>query len=211
MTKWGVPLALVIALAGAVTAQERPPPYLDPVNRTVWRSDELRVGFSYPSVWKAAQATQPMTRIVINWRTQKSQALIATCYLEASAENESEIARMAPADIESKASGIALGYLKNMKQRAPDAKLIDWRAVRQDGYPAVYLEREGTFSTFDQKWRDRSYSIVTSWRNREINLECASTLTTDEVRSKATGDAGTMAAEVEKAIQAVLRTLQFQR
>lgn len=195
-------------LSGA--AAQRPPAYLDPVNRSVWKSDELGVTFAYANVWKEAESTMPSTRIVVNWRTQRSQALLATCYLEASGPLESEVARLGLKGVERRAENIALGYEANMKKRAADGVLVTWRATQQDGYPVVYIEREGTITNFDGSKRLRLYSLVTSWREREVNLECGSVLTTNAAR-RGEAKAGQLADEIERGIKAVLGTLQFHR
>lgn len=106
-------LSALVITALALSAQlvraqpATPPPHLDPVNRNLWSDDKLGVRFTYPPVWKEATATQPSTKVVINWRLSKSKALLATCYVETHGPATSTLARAEPSQIHKNIDSIA--------------------------------------------------------------------------------------------------------
>lgn len=106
-------------------------------------------------------------------------------------------------------STVANAALRNMRSRVPDAHLVEARSAVQDGHPVVYMVREGTIETLDRRIQTRVYSMATSWRNSEVNFECA----TDVFGAKYTSVAGgpALVAQVEDGILHVMRTVQFDR
>lgn len=199
-----------ICLSTVTFAQpELPPPHLDPVNRSLWSSNELGIRFTYPVAWELGTPTQDSTRVVVTWRLKKSKALLATCYVEAHGSTESQVAALRATDIHNAAKSVAQSALQNMRQRAPDAELLTWKRTVQDGQPAVYMIRQGTVETFDKSHRTKLYSLVTAWRNREINFECGTTVFGSEYTKLEGGPR--LIEQVELSILNVMRTLQFDR
>jgi hypothetical protein len=193
---------------GAAGAQPTPPPrHLDPVTRTVWSDPALGLRFTYPPVWKVATATQPSTRVVINWRLTKSKALLATCYIEV--HSGTGLADAQSSSIHANSDSIAQSLVQNLKARAPDARLIESKPAIQDGHPVVYVVRQGTVGFFDGKEQLKVYSISTSWRKNEIDFECATSVFGAEYASLPGGQ--TLIDQVEAGILNVMRTLQFDR
>ncbi len=186
-----------------------PPPHLDPVNRSVWSSKELGIRFTYPVAWEPSTPTQDSTRTVVSWRLKKSKTLLATCYIEAHGSTESTIAGLRPNEVHKAAESIAQATLKNMRQRAPDAELLSWKAAVQDGHPVVFIVRQGTIETFDQQHSVKLYSLATAWKNREVNFECATPVFGTEYTKLDGGPR--LVEQVELSIMSVLRTLQFDR
>lgn len=184
-----------------------PPPHLDPVNRVLWSDKQLGIRFTYPKVWEEALATQSQTNVVINWRTKASKTLLAACYIE-SARN-SELANQTVEIIKSNADEIAQIGLRNMKKRAPDAQIVNWKSVLQDGYPMVYAIKTGSVARFDSTVSLKTYSLVTVWQGYEINFECGTEILDSKYRQ--TKDGVLLIEQVEKGILHVLRTLQFDR
>jgi len=166
---------------------------------TFWRSDGLGVIFGYDERWKPANPSQKSTAVVVNWTARKSGAVMATCYLEV---NESEVGKLIPAQIRQNARGIVDAYLRNGRLRDPNMRLINWRPATQDNHPVVYMERDMSVTNLNESFRARIYSIVTSWRGHEINMECASPIPVTMPK---------MAGVVEGPIQKILGSLQFVR
>lgn len=211
-----VPLLPVSAIAATLIASalqiahaqpSKPSPHLDPMNRTLWGDDGLGVRFTYPPVWQKATATQPSTRVVINWRLAKSKALLASCYLET--HGTSSLARADPSQIHKNIDSISRSALQNLQMRAPNAHLIEARAAIQDGHPIIFLIREGTVEGLDRKYHNKVYSIVTAWRGTEVNFECGTSIYGPEYTSLEGGQR--LIDQVETGILHVLKTLQFDR
>jgi len=193
----------------ALAQPAEPPLHLDPVRRTLWSDDKLGLRFTYPSVWQQAIATQPSTRVVINWRLSKSKALLATCYVEAHGSEASSLADAEPEQIHKNSESIAQSALRNFQFRSPNARLVEARAAFQDGHPVIFLIREGVIETLDRTIHTKSYSIVTAWRGKEVNFECGTSMYGPDVT--ALGGGQRLASQVEAGIFNVLRTLQFDR
>ena len=192
----------------ALSQPTAPPTHLDPINRTVWSDSSLGIRFTYPPVWQQATPTQPSSRVVVNWRLSKSKTLLATCYVETQ-KGTGTLAGASPAAIRANVESIANSALRNLQQRAPDARLVEARSAIQDGHPVVYMIREGTIETFDRKVHTRTYSMATSWLGTEVNFECATSVFGPQYTSLAGGQA--IVDQVETGILHVLRTLQFDR
>ena len=186
-----------------------PPQHLDPVNRTLWSDERLGIRFTYPPVWQQATATQPSTRVVVNWRLRKSKALLATCYIETHGPESSSLARAEPAQIHKDIDSIARSALRNFQARAPGARLVEAKAAVQDGHPVIFLVREGTVENLDRKIHNKSYSIVTVWRSTEVNFECGTSVYGPEYASLDGGQR--LIQQVEAGILHVLKALQFDR
>lgn len=202
--------ALLASAVQLVQAQSATPQaHLDPVNRTLWSDDKLGLRFTYPPVWQQAVATQPSTKVVINWRLMKSKALLASCYVETIGSGASSLARATPAQIHRNIDSIARTALQNFQERAPNARLIEARKATQDGHPVIFLIREGTVESLDRKSHMKSYSIITAWRGTEVNFECGTSIFGQEYTSLDGGQR--LIAQVEDGILHVLRTLQFDR
>lgn len=169
-------------------------------NIVFWRSDKLGLIFGYDQRWKPVNASQKSTVSVVNWTTRASDGLMATCYLEIN--DSSDVARLKPSQITKNAKAIADAMLRNGKLRDPAMRLVTWRPISQDNYPAVYLERDMRVENLGRTFNARLYSIVTAWKGREVNFECAS-----EVPIKMPKVAGV----VEGPIKTVLGSLQFVR
>lgn len=204
-------LITAITLSAKIVRSEpiSPPLHLDPVQRTLWSNDNLGIRFTYPPVWRQAVVTQPSTKVVLTWRLKKSKALIATCYIEAIGPNGSSLAGAEPEQIHKNIDSISYSALKNLRTRAPNARLIEARAAMQDGHPVIFLIREGAIESIDRTIRMKVYSIATSWRGNEINFECGTSIYGPEYA--ATEGGPRLIAQVERAILHVLRTLQFDR
>lgn len=190
-------------------AQSTPPPHLDPVNRTVWSDDKLRLRFTYPPVWQQAVATQSSTRAVINWRLAKSKTLLASCYIETHGPETSSLARTEPYLVHKNIDSIAQSALRNFQARAPNARLIEARAAMQDGHPVIFLVREGTVENINNNAHIKTYSIVTSWHGTEINFECGTSIFGPKY-TLLDGDQR-LTLQVERGILHVLSALQFDR
>jgi hypothetical protein len=204
-------IAVVIALAvsSAYAQPSAPPRHLDPINRSLWSDDDLGLRFTYPPVWEQATATQPSTKVVINWRLSNSKSLLASCYVEASARDASSLARAEPAQIHNDIESITQSIMSNFQTRASNTRLVEARATMQDGYPVIYLVREGTVENLDLNIHLKIYSIITSWRGREVSFECSTSIFGAEYVAL---DGGQMFVDqVEKGILHVMRTLQFDR
>lgn len=167
---------------------------------TFWRSDDLGLIFGYDDRWKPANPSQQSTVAVINWLSNKSGNLMASCYLEIN--NHSDISRLRTEDIGRQAKYIVDSYLRNGRLRDPNMKIVKWYHTSIDNYPVVYIERDMTINIFDTVNCIRVYSIVTSWKGREVNFECASSIPIDMPE---------MAGIVEGPIKKILGSLQFVR
>jgi len=190
-------------------AQSTPPPHLDPVNRTVWSDDKLRLRFTYPPVWQQAVATQSSTRTVINWRLTKSKTLLASCYIEINGPETSSLARTESSLIHKNIDSIAQSALRNFQARAPNARLIEARAAMQDGHSVIFLIREGTVDNINNSVHIKTYSIVTSWHGTEVNFECGTSIFGPKY-TLPDGDQR-LILQVEGGILNVLSALQFDR
>ena len=200
---------LLLAYSSTTGAQTAPPPYLDPLNRTVWSDDKIGIRFTYPQVWEQAVSTQPDTRVVINWRLSKSKTLLTSCYLEAIDASRSSLARANAEEIKRSGKSIADSLVANMQKRAPDGELVRWKSAIQDGHPVASVIRKGTLETINKKEPVKFYSISTAWREHEINFECATRVFGPKFESI---DNGIQLIErIEKGILHVLGTLQFDR
>lgn len=166
---------------------------------TFWRSDELAVIFGYDERWKPANPSQKSTAVVVDWTSSKSGGLMATCYLEI---NNSEIGKLKPDQIRQKAKQIADAFLRNGRLRDPNMQLVDWRLATQDNHPVVYIERDMSVTNLNDTIRARVYSLVTSWRGREVNMECSSSIPVTMPK---------VAGVVEGPIRKVLESMQFVR
>lgn len=186
-----------------------PPPHLDPVNRTLWSDARLGIRFTYPSVWQLVTATQPSTRVVINWHLNKSKALLASCYIETYGSEISPLARSEPSMIHKNVDSIAQSALRNLRARAPNARLLEARAAIQDGHSVIFLVRDGTIESFDRNNHLKVYSIITTWRGTEITFECGTSIFGPKFTSVNDGERTVV--QVEEGILNVLRTLQFDR
>jgi hypothetical protein len=193
----------------AIAQLKSPPAHLDPENRTLWSDAELGVRFSYPSVWHEGLRTQESTEVTITWRLTTSKSLLATCYIETLGWPHSSIAGIGPSEFHESGQSIAESFAKNLRQRAPDARLLSWRNAYQDGQAVVHIVRQGTVEAIDRRIRMKIYSIVTSWRGRELNLECATSVFGPEYTQLKRGSQ--LVDQVERGIFNVLRTLQFDR
>lgn len=166
---------------------------------TFWRSDSLGVIFGYDERWKPANPSQRSTVAVVNWTSRKSGGLMATCYLEV---NESDVGKLTPAQVRQDARDIVDAFMRNGRLRDPNMELINWRSATQDNHPVVYMERDMSVSNLNEAFRARIYSVVTSWRGHEINMECASPIPVTMPK---------VAGIVEGPIQKVLGSMQFVR
>lgn len=207
-------ICLLFALLAALwtfdaKSQQSSHPHLDPIGRTVWADERLGLRFTYPPAWKIGTATQASTRVVINWRAAKSKTLTGSCYLEAHGSDVSKLALIDPSQIHANAEAIAQSALKNFRQRAPNAKIVDFRSTNQDGHPVIFLVREGTIENFDRKTNLKAYSIQTVWNKTEVNFECATPIFGPDYASVDGG--AKVIAQVEEGLMHVLRTLQFDR
>jgi len=167
---------------------------------TWWRSDATGLIFGYDQRWAEVPASQQHTVVVVNWTARQGGGLMATCYIESTAN--SEIARLSPTQVEARAESIAAAFMRNGKKRDPNMRMLTWRLARQDNHPVVYVERDFQIATIDKVAVARSYSIITAWKGREVVLECAS----DVPRRFPE-----MAPVVEAPIRRVLNSLQFVR
>ena len=79
----------------------------------------------------------------------------------------------------------------------------------QDGHPTVYMVRQGTVETFDRRQPMKLYSLVTAWRNHEINFECGTPVFGPGYVDLEGGPR--LIEQVELSIMNVMRTLQFDR
>lgn len=177
------------------------------INRTLWSDRDLGVRFTYSEKWQRSMPTQSATNVVINWHAQKSNGLLGTCYLESS--DKTSLAKANPSQIKNSAQSIADSTLRNIRQRAPDAEMLSWKSVVQDGHPAVYVVKIGTIQTFDTPYRLKVYSIVTSWRGKEIVFECVTTVFGPKFETVENGSV--IIQRIENELLHVLRTLQFDR
>jgi hypothetical protein len=208
-----VVLIFAIVLCGfcfpsvATGEPKSPPPHLHPDNPTRWADRDLGIRFSYPRVWHPGTPSQDSTRVVVNWRLTKSKTLLASCYIEA--HDRTPLKKIHATEIHRYGKAIAESYLRNMRQRIPDAVLVSWMNAVQDGHPVVYLIREGTTETFDRKSRLKSFSMVTVWREREINFECGTPIFGREYEQAEKGP--WLIERVEEGIKRVMRSLQFDR
>jgi hypothetical protein len=166
---------------------------------TFWRSDAFGLIFGYDERWKPANPSQKSTAVVINWTSVKTGDVMATCYLEI---NNSEIGKLTPEQIRQKARHIADAFLRNGRLRDPNMQLINWRLATQDNHPVVYIERDMTVTNLNGTIHSRVYSVVTSWRGREVNMECASSIPVAMPK---------VAGVVEGPIRKVLGSMQFVR
>jgi hypothetical protein len=165
-----------------------------------WRSDNFGLIFGYDQRWKPANPSQKSTASVINWKSRASGGLMATCYLEVN--TSSDVARLTPRQVTDKAKSIADAMVRNGRLRDPNIRLVSWRTMQQDNHPVVYLERDMRIENINTTYNARIYSIVTAWRGREINFECASEIPINMPKA---------AAIVEGPIKSVLGSLQFVR
>lgn len=165
-----------------------------------WRSDNFGLIFGYDQRWKPVNPSQKSTVSVINWTSRASGGLMATCYLEVN--TSSDIAKLTPRQVADKAKTIADAIVRNGRLRDPNIRLVTWRLTQQDNHPVVYLERDMRIENVNAVFNARMYSMVTAWKGREINFECASEIPI--TMPKASGI-------VEGPIKSVLGSLQFVR
>ena len=165
-----------------------------------WRSDKFGLIFGYDQRWKPVNPSQRSTASVINWKSRASGGLMATCYLEVN--NSSDLAKLTPRQLTDKAKAIADAMVRNGRLRDPNMRLVTWRAASQDNHQIIYLERDMRIENIDRTINARIYSIVTAWKGREVNFECASEIPVSMPKA---------AGVVEGPIKSVLGSLQFVR
>lgn len=165
-----------------------------------WRSDNFGLIFGYDQRWKPVNPSQRSTASVINWTSRASGGLMATCYLEVN--SSSELAKLTPTQVAVKGKAIADAMVRNGKLRDPSMRLVTWRSAKQDNHPVVYVERDMRVENIDRTFNARIYSVVTAWKGREVNFECASEIPISMPKA---------AGIVEGPIKSVLGSLQFVR
>lgn len=169
---------------------------------TWWRHDEAGLLLGYDERWKAVNASQANSAIVLNWRSAKGDGLMATCYLELSEKGQNALANLRPDEIHANAESIAATLLANGRKRDPNSTLISSKRVIQDNHQAVYAVRNISLETIRNKSELKMYSLMTAWKGREVNLECASDI---PVKFP------TLAFSVEEPITRLMASLQFVR
>lgn len=168
---------------------------------TWYRNDELQISFAYNENWKPANAAEKGTLNVINW-TAKTGGLIATCYLQA--YEGSELSQSAIESLHKRKNEVTDSFMANMKKRYQKVSLISNEATLIDGYPAIFLIRDGTISNLGKETRLKAWTIVTVWKKHEVSLECASSVPFQFPNSQASKT-------VEEQILKILQTLHFER
>ena len=165
----------------------------------MWRNQDSRVRFTYPNIWEQSTPIEEQTLVAINWLSKKSGGLIATCYLQ---EHSSTVGNLTQESVHANKEAIAQSVLSNTKKRDPKAVLIKASSIYQDNYPAIYIERTMVSANVESVSKLRIYSIITSWNDKEVLFECASSVPDRFPETKE---------HVEGNIFRVLRSLQFVR
>ena len=163
----------------------------------MWRSEEMGLSFEFDARWKPTVPYRHSIAIEIIWKSPRFNGLLATCHVDAV---QSDLGKLTPEEIKRQARKIVDDILQKELERDPDTKLVKWRPALQGGHPGVYIERDTKVSRLDQSFRSRVYSIVSSWRGRQVRLECMSII---PMARPGLADA------VEKPIRKVLGSLKF--
>ena len=166
--------------------------------KNVWFSQELGIRFTYDKKWIEKASSQDSPVVTIEWLSKKSN-IIATCYLEAF---ESEFGSVIAEDIHSYTDIIGETYKNKEQDGCYDYNQIALKKRYIDNYPAIYLYRSCETRELKKKLFSNTYSLITSFRGKEISFSCVTNITSDFP-------------EYEKGIQEqllnVLGTLQFDR
>lgn len=165
------------------------------------RDDQLKVSFAYRPPWVKASASESATIFVVNW-LGKTGGLVATCYLQA--YSGSSLSRLDSKTVHEKSAEITKSIMNNMKTRYSEAKLISSENKFVDGYPVVFLVRDGHSQGLNDTVSIRAWSLVTAWRIHEIQFECASPIPHQFPNHEVTHT-------VENEIMRMLGTLHFER
>ncbi len=174
-----------------------------------YRDKELSISFHYPSKFIPAEPAELTTRHVVNWRSKKSQGLIASCYLRATLiKSEAHEGRTA---LVSNRALIVAAFVKKTNLRATSVKVIEARPIKSDGLQSLFLKVDSTIENFDQIYNLRTYTILTFWKGHEVALECGSTVPVSAEEQLPEEEAQATVRYVEDGIWSVLRTLHFQR
>lgn len=104
------------------------------------RDDQLKLSFAYRPPWVTASASENATVFVVNW-LGKTGGLVATCYLQA--YEGSSLSLLNSKKVHEKSAEITKSVLNNMKTRYSEAKLIASENKYVDGYPVVFVVRDG--------------------------------------------------------------------
>ena len=166
--------------------------------KNVWFSQELGIRFSYDKKWIEKASIQDSPVVSIEWFSKKSN-IIATCYVEAS---ESEFGSVIAEDIHNYTDIIGETYKNREQDRCYDYNQIALRKRYIDNYPVIYFHRSCETRELKKNLFSTTYSLITSFRGKEISFSCVSNITSDFP-------------EYEKGMQEqllkVLGTLQFDR
>lgn len=168
---------------------------------TWFREPSLNVSFAYGAQWHPAQASESATAHVINW-LGKGGGLVATCYLQTYAGTQ--LGQLPASQWQKHADEITATFMKNMSVRYPRTELISSEATVVDGQPVIFVVRDGWMVNLGKEVGIRAWSVATSWKEREVSLECGSSVPHQFPGHEVVG---TVEAEVMK----VLRTLHFER
>lgn len=168
---------------------------------TWFREPSLNVSFAYGPQWHPAQASESATAQVINW-LGKGGGLVATCYLQT--YTGTQLAQLPASQWHQHADEITATFMKNMSVRYPRAELISSDATTVDEQPVLFVVRDGWMANLGKEVGIRAWSIATSWKEREVLLECGSS-----VAHQFPGQE--VVETVETEVMKVLTTLHFER
>ena len=167
--------------------------------KNVWFSQELGIKFTYDKNWIEKASSQDSPIVSIEWLSKKSKNLIATCHLEAF---ESELGSVIAEEIHSYTDITGETYKNKEQGRCYDYNQIALKKRYIDNYPVIYLYRSCETRELKKNIFSSTYSIITSFRGKEISFSCLSNITSDFPEYEM---------GIQEQLLKVLGTLQFDR
>lgn len=169
-------------------------------DRNVWSSPEHGVRFSYDNnKWTEVVPIQDSTVVTINWLSKKSKGLMASCYLGV---YESGFGKINAENIHDQIENVAKAIKRNELKRSFFYQQIALEKKFSDNHPVIYLSRTIKARGLDKNLELNIYSLITTWRGKEIMFSCSSDIPIRFPQYKE---------QIEEQMNNVLRTLQFDR
>ena len=176
-----------------------------------YKDKDLDVSFVYPSSWKVANPAEEATKFVVRWETQKTNSLVATCYLQAtsnaSADTYSE-------DFSRYYEIVRDDFTQATRDRTDKLEVISDTLSRVDGKDVMLTTLDVEIQNLNTKTSMRIFTVLTFWNGHQINLECGSALFDIDL----TGYSESQKTQIkefqgymEKQIMHVLSSLHFDR
>lgn len=168
----------------------------------IWfRHPDSGISFAYGPHWQPAQAAESATAQVVNW-LGRTGGLVATCYLQT--YSGTQLAGLPTDQLHQNAAALTDVFMQNMSIRYSRSELLSSETSFVDGQPVIFTVRDGWMVNLGKETGIRAWSIFTTWKEREVSLECASPIPHQFPGNE-------VVETVEAEVMKVLRTLHFER